>query len=361
MNNKKQMPLRLQKHLKSTPITKQPAQKQDIPTTTEPSMKRKVCSEGVNDVLFLNHKKQQCGVYQYGKRVYNILTKCSSIRYTYKEVENLQEYNDAIMKGPPYNAVIFNYVHATMPWLNKQTIQKQQENVGICHDFFTDFFDKHISIVPEYQGHYTIPRPLFEDIPHYELKGPFSEFVSYKDDNDDSNTPIFGSFGFGFNFKGFHKIVKMVNDQYDKAIIKFVIPSAAFDGDPHTVKKACDECRRHNRKEGITLMIHTDFVSEEELLMFLQSNTMNIFLYDKLHDRGISSVADYALSVGVPLGISDSLFFRHIYDDRICLYKTTIDDCMKVSVQHCEPFRSLYSHRNMLEKFKEILLASEYK
>ena len=71
-------------------------------------------------------------------------------------------------------------------------------------------------------------------------------------------------------------------------------------------------------------MIHTDFVNENDLLIFLQSNTMNIFLYDNLHGRGISSTIDYALSVRRPLGISDSFMFRHIYSDEICLYKNSI-------------------------------------
>jgi hypothetical protein len=306
-------------------------------------------------VLFLNHKKQQCGVYQYGKRVCDILKKCDYICYEYREVETVEEYN-AVMKEEIYHAVIFNYNAATMPWLNASSIHTTQENIGICHESSSGCFDKYINIDPQFQEslhNYTIPRPIFEDIPNCQLKGPFGEFVSYTE----PETPIFGSFGFGFHFKGFHNIVKMINDQYDKAIIKFVISHAVFDGNSDTIQKACNECHQHNTKKDIVLMIHTEFVSEEELLMFLQSNTMNIFLYDLLHGRGISSAIDYALSIDKPLGISDSFMFRNIYHDDICLFKNSIDECMRNSLQYCSQFRSLYSHHNMIEKFKEILMS----
>jgi hypothetical protein len=45
-------------------------------------------------VLFLNHKVQSCGVYQYGLRMYNILKKSNENKYIYCEIENYNEYND---------------------------------------------------------------------------------------------------------------------------------------------------------------------------------------------------------------------------------------------------------------------------
>jgi hypothetical protein len=60
-------------------------------------------------------------------------------------------------------------------------------------------------------------------------------------------------------------------------------------------------CFQKNIKPGILLLITHDFFSTNEILTFLQSNTMNIFLYDQMHGRGISSAIDYAISVKKPI------------------------------------------------------------
>jgi len=52
-------------------------------------------------------------------------------------------------------------------------------------------------------------------------------------------------------------------------------------------------------------------------------------MYDKCENRSISSVIDYAISVNTPIGISNSLMFQHIYNDDICLYNVSIDECIK--------------------------------
>ena len=102
-------------------------------------------------------------------------------------------------------------------------------------------------------------------------------------------------------------------------------------------------------------MITNEFFSEEEILFFLHSNTMNIFLYDTMTGKGISSVIDYALSVKKPIGISDSYMFRHIYTDEICLYKRTIADCMAAAPAHLHRFLEEYSHNNLIKTFRNIV------
>lgn len=335
------MPTRLQKYMK-------PAL---------PPIHLKGTNKKISVVLFLSHKEQQCGVYQYGKRVYHILKKCMDIRYEYREVSNVGEYHH-VLNTVPHDVVLYNFHNATMPWLTAQTIQRRCPNIAIPHECNRDIFDKIISInpnTPETGKVFAIPRPIFEVLPPKtdRCDSPaFHEFVSYRGGEE---IPVFGSFGFGFRFKGFPEIVKMINEQYDYAIIKFVIPHAHFDNQTDTVQRACQDCFQQNKKEGIRLMIYTDFVSEHDLLLFLASNTMNLFLYDKLHKRGISSTIDYALSVKRPIGISDSFFFQNIYHDDICLYKNSIRTCMEKSKTYGQHYCNLYSHKNMIDKFKYIL------
>jgi hypothetical protein len=82
---------------------------------------------------------------------------------------------------------------------------------------------------------------------------------------------------------------------------------------------------------------------------------MNIFLYDKLNGRSISSTIDYALSVKKPLAISDSCMFKHIYSDEICLYTNTIQHCLNNSEKYLYPFLEKYSNNNLRSIFKKMI------
>ena len=42
-------------------------------------------------VLFLNHSEQHCGVYQYGKRVIDIIKKSDVYNFIYCEIKNEHE------------------------------------------------------------------------------------------------------------------------------------------------------------------------------------------------------------------------------------------------------------------------------
>jgi hypothetical protein len=82
---------------------------------------------------------------------------------------------------------------------------------------------------------------------------------------------------------------------------------------------------------------------------------MNIFLYDDMHGRGISSALDYAVSAKKPIGISNSHMFRHIYSDKICLYRTPISECMKNSDEIVNKFLDENSHKVMINSFDAIV------
>jgi hypothetical protein len=312
------------------------------------------------NVLFLNHKKKQCGVYQYGLRIYNILKLTKDINYEYYELDCVEEYNYITSKNN-YYAIIYNYHVATMSWLNANNIRKDILSVAIPHEISVSFFNITCNIDPdavETNNHYSLPRPIFENIEEIFSNINYSseENKNFINLHTNENLHIFGSFGFGFEFKGFDKIVKLINDNYDNAVIKFIIPTADFcNSSNENNKNLSSKCLSLNIKPGIKLLISHAFFSNEEILKFLSLNTMNIFLYDKLDGRGISSAIDYAISVKKPIGISDSYMFRNIYSDEICLYKTSIVNCLNNSVNYCNKYLEKYSNENLRNKFKNIL------
>ena len=313
--------------------------------------------------LFLNHNVENCGVYQYGKRLNDILQKDTQLKCIYKEISSYEDYYNVLCENNTINCVIYNYHPSTMWWLNLNNIQRSVVNIGIPHECPKYLFDIICEIDPTEQPtsqQFIIPRPIFENVEDIISANPTcDENVNmFINSYTDTSIPIFGSFGFGFDNKGFDKIVKMVNAQYDNAVIKFVIPIAHFDPDPYTIHKMSESCRNANHKPGVILMISHDFFSESDILKFLKSNTMNIFMYDKMDRRGISSTIDYAMSVNVPIGISDSYMFRHIYSDDICLYKKSIDDCIKNSTTYINNFIKENSNQNVISTFKRIFQIS---
>jgi len=309
-------------------------------------------------ILFLNHTVQECGVYQYGKRLFDILKKSKKHKYSYCEVGSYDDYLNAISTMNP-TTVVFNFTPSTMPWLTKDNINKNITNIGIPHETNFVLFDNNIEINSsdrETENSLAIPRPIFENID--EIMSNYvvnnvgkKEFIDY---GKDSGIPIFGSFGFGFYNKGFDKIIKLVNEQYDNAIIKMIITQPHFSGGFNSYN-IVNECLSIERKPGVELLITTQFFTEEELLIFLAANTFNIFLYDSMEGRGISSCIDYAISSNKPFGISNSYMFRNVYSDDICLYKNSIRYVIEKSREKLPYLRELYSNQNLINKFDNIV------
>ena len=305
--------------------------------------------------MFLNHKIKNCGIYQYGYRIKTILEKSTNISYDYQEVDTYNEYAKLLRKTK-YDAIIYNYCSPMMPWLSLNTINKTIKSIGLMHPNSPCIFDIICNLDPtfkNYKNHFSIPRPICENYSTENLISENKKFIEYSK----KDIPIFGSFGFACGYKGFVKMIEIINNQYDNCIIKIVMPSAAFYPNNYfEIEK--NKCLHVKRKSGIELLITNNFFTNDELLLFLQSNTLNMFLYDYItptYNIGISSVIDFALSVDTPIAISNSYMFRHIYSDDICVNKNSIKHCLSKSNNKLEVCRTSNSHSNFLKKMEFIL------
>lgn len=294
-------------------------------------------------IIFLNTYHKTCGVYQYGYR----LSQCLESMVEYKEVNNYDDYARIIRETSP-DVVIFNYHAIPMDWLTNTNIirtinDKLIKNYGITHESDGSIFDCVLDIDPT-KG---IPRPLFYNIPtEISSTSEFSNFINY---NKGPDVPIFGSFGFGFLNKGFDRMIQLINNQYDNAIIKLVIPLGHY-VPKSELENTINHCFSVPRKPGVELLISNDFFENDELLLFLQSNTMNMFMYDRMQGRGISSTIDYALSVNVPIAISNSYMFRHIYNDSICANINSLEQ-IRNQLPYFNQFKEKYSKDSILKWF----------
>ena len=300
-------------------------------------------------ILFVNHSQKQCGVYQYGKRVADILKKDDRFDLQYEEIDNpdifLRLTNDS-----KNDYIVYNWHPSTMSWLNNSLVlnQKKSKQILIFHEshfpsnleidgfFMTDLTED------EKIKHFSIPRPLFETV----MEKPITKKLK------------FGSFGFGFTNKGFEKICKIINQNYNDCIIHLHIPNAFYgDSNSKISNSVINNCKSIITNPTVELVITTNFLTNEEILDFLNSNSVNLFLYDNMPGRGLSSTIDYALSVDTPLVINNSYMFRHIISEKpnLSIDNQTIDQIIEDGIESSKFFRKKWSNENLRNKFFNIL------
>lgn len=259
-------------------------------------------------LLIINRKAPNCGVGDYGRRVYDIIKQSKILDVNIVEISTAEEYIDAISRYTP-DIVIYNYYPVIMPFITDSLIRSVNVNilhVAIYHELGINFNPDIIIDVDSTAAHgylrYPSPRPLFENVPIN--LGPTNNKVV-----------TIGSFGFGFPDKNFPKLAQLVCDQYDTACIRINSSFATFgDADGSITRREMQKVRNIVESSGknIKLEINHDYLSHNEIIQFLNQNDINIFMYDMHETRSLSSCIDYALSARRPIGISKSKMFRHI-------------------------------------------------
>lgn len=296
-------------------------------------------------ILFLNHKAERCGVYQLGASTAEVLTASEKFRFEYAEVTTLAEAQAAVQQYLP-DAMLCNWHPATMPWLCDHAVACFARPVGVmCHDSpYPGIAHAHLHLdptFPECWEHFRIGRL----VPEFTNPTPAVH-----------ETPVIGSFGFGFGNKGFARLVERVNHEFDHAVIRFHIPPASY-GDPvaDSARAIADHCRQLC-KSSITLEASHEFLSRPELLAWLSHNTLNCFLYDVMYGRGVSSVIDLALAAGPPIAITQSWMFRHLMPirDLISVEETSLRSIIDRGDEPLRSFRTQWSPANLIRDYERV-------
>lgn len=310
-------------------------------------------------ILFVNHKAQKCGVYEFGLSIGNVLVNSKKYHFIYREIDSWTEFNEVFHQVNPA-IVIYNYHPCTMGWISERkglSINSHKVNaiqVGIIHDLTqksadnsTDvLFDYYIAADPTLVLSNSIVYKTGRLVPRFETK-----FSSNK-------ITTFGSFGFATNTKGYNKIIEKVSEEFDEAIINLNISFAKFgDENGDNARKVSDMLRKSIRKKGIVLNITHDYLSTEDVLRFLSKNDLNLFLYEYQDDVGISSATDWAIAVRKPLAITKSSMFRHLFDcsPSICIEDNSLKTILGNGVTHLERLYDKWSPENLLLDYERII------
>lgn len=325
------------------------------------------------NIIFLNHKKKQCGVYQYGFRLYNILKKCKLNTYIYKEIDNLSEYLQVINENKNIDYVIYNCCDLTMPWLNNKTINIKNKNfkkIGMIHPYWTQNLGKRINfdIKIDFNTNniddiklkkFVIPRPIIEvnnlffnkNIENTEL----NNFISYKN----KNIPIFGSFGLASKSKNWNIMIEKINEQFNEAIIKILMPSGDFVRKDRSLK---NELLSIKLNPNVKLLIYDNFIEDDELIIFLNSCNFNIILQNgdenlfNVKNTGISSTIDFFISAQKPFAVSKVSNFQHVYVEEMNIKKYNLTQMIKSEKlkKHVIELYKKNLNENLISKFNQI-------
>ena len=305
-------------------------------------------------ILFVNHKKTQCGVYEFGRNIGSALKKSSKHTFSYHECDSQVELQTVIEKETPA-LIIYNYHPSTQSFVTAALTRKINcPQIGLIHEVTQQVADKadnslfnfHIAHDPTLLLKNPLVFKAGRLIPRYKNKFELPE------------TPTIGSFGFAGK-KGQKKIVEMVQQEFDRAVVRINIPFSTF-GDPDgaMAKAIAEDCRAVLTNKNIKLEISHDFLEESELFDFLAQNTINLFLYEPMTEqRGISGAADTALAVKRPVGITRQTMFRHIVGavPSICVEDNSIKEIIKNGIEPLVPFYDEWSEEVICWDYERIV------
>jgi hypothetical protein len=300
-------------------------------------------------VLFVNHREKSCGVHQFGERLFFPAMKSLKHQCYYIDIEEGHEFDHWASQLQP-QIVVYNYYNqSTMPWLNPQKIASQRRRfrqLSVFHevDIWHMGFDALIH-----------QDPTNTDERYINISRPIPDYRPLK---WECEIPIISSFGFGLGGKGFTRIIDYVKRDFDRAIIRFNIPFAAFgDADGRGAGDWARSCvDRLGDTPNISLKITHNLLDENDLLDWLAMSTLNCFLYDENYGRGISGTLDYALAADKPIAITKSWQFKHWWmQDESCLVDNrSLCDIIAQGTQNLEFFRQKWGNKAVLADWEAI-------
>lgn len=318
-------------------------------------------------VLFVSYEEKQCGVYQYGKNVFNVLTESQKYQFQYAGVKNLEEI-DSHVNNSNCEAIIFNYHPLTLRFINPHMPRRyRQVNIALMHEMTQAEADK---MPDRFFQHYVMGDPtLVENNPAIFKTGRL--IIPYTNTKNVPDIVTIGTFGFSVGSKGYQRLIDVVQNEFDEAIIRIHIPSNGIvDANGSVAHRHIRKCQRRIKKPGIRIQASHEFLDRGAMLDFLAGNTLNAFLYDYLKIAGISSSPDHAMAVRRPMVITKSIMFRHLQS----LYPpiTIEDSSLREIIRNgVEPFSHLYhlwnedniraEYENILDKTLDKKYAPEFR
>uniref|UniRef100_A0A6C0K7P1 Glycosyltransferase n=1 Tax=viral metagenome TaxID=1070528 RepID=A0A6C0K7P1_9ZZZZ len=319
----------------------------------------------VSQAVGTSHDKTNtyCGVGIRGELTSNILTSISSDKYNFirEFVDNNNDLDIVIQKHCP-KIIIYNYHSGATPWLNDQSLRLKYntiKHVMIHYDLLQSHIDnfnpdnfvgfKYVisdndTLITNNTSSFIVPRST-----------PFSDKIHIENRVD--IIPRIGFQGFGLGHKGIAKLAHQIQSEFDEAIFRLHMPYSYFcDRDGHEAKTRVNEVRSIITKPGIRIEVSHDFLSDEDIIKWLNENTVNCYFYDYLPNSGIASSPDYAIAARRPIAINNSrmLVNLHNLSPSIEIEKTSLKEIINNGITPLLPIYEKYKKENVVRRYEEI-------
>jgi hypothetical protein len=305
--------------------------------------------------IFYNSTKALCSIWESGKMCYDALKKSNMYTLDYSEEKQIYDYNE-------YDFIIFNYHISVNNWITEEMLNKfNKPNFAIITEVYLNgenpistyfnahFFKYYIILDPtikETSEIFAFVRPIenYEITPH--------SYVS-------TDIPEIFSFGFATNGKEWHKIVELVQQDFDVANIHFNIPKGTHVNDNthnENIKSIYDNINKILFKPEIKFKLTNDELSKAELIEICSKKTINCFYYNRenICSHGLSAVTDQAISSGRPLLITGDNTFRHIHKYVDYYPNISLKQAIETTQEGVLKMKNEWSSLNFMIKFEGI-------
>jgi len=308
-------------------------------------------------ILFLNHWKSQCGVYEIGKRIFYIMDQ-SILPMTYATISSVEEYIQTIEIHSP-DLILYNYTPYLNTFLYDYILKYQKiKHIAIHHDPIDPATIAKIELIFNAWIIHDENTNYFTGDKKFSTIRPIQRYER-KNEPDFHNISI-GTHGLiASHWKMYDSIIEYINNIFDNVTINMSLSIATFGKPLNVVLEYANYCRTKVTKPDIKLnIIHDYFTSELDLIDWLAQNTMNIYFYNANpgSGAGVGGSADLAISAQSSLAINDSYMYKHI-TNHLGFYnqytlKNALGNYKDVQKLYNEwsPERMTVDYKNMIDK-----------
>jgi hypothetical protein len=307
-------------------------------------------------ILFINHKKCQCGVYEIGKRIFGLFNQ-DILPIVYEEVENQGEFHFVVRTHKP-DVILYNYYSLTLPFIDSLVTKllPKIKHIAIVHDQLRFPYLAEIENIFDAWIIHDETNPIVSSKKFKTIR-PIPRYTRTKEIDFD-NISIGTNGIISSQWKMYDTIVEYINATFDNITINMnlTLGNALGKADPKTAIAEADKCRAKVTKPGINLNITHDYLpTEMDVIEWLSKNTMNIYFFNPpILGVGVGGSPDLAIAAQSSLAVNDSYMLRHIHTKLGVCNKNNISQF----IHNSEQVKSLYNEwtpERMTNDYKKMI------
>jgi hypothetical protein len=336
----------------------------------------------MTNILFVTQKigkdandKAHCGVGIRGLLTSNILKRSTKYHFIQCFTDGPDVVEEYITQYSP-KVILYNFHGNTTPWIYEGKIQQKYPHI-IQVLIVYDLSQQQVDEIPS-DGYAGVRYLICDDDT---LRGNGQVFIVprslpcdglYINKKDTATTtastastavggkhiPKIGYQGFGMEHKGIRDLARVVQEEFDEAIVRLHIPYSYY-GDPNgdLARQRAIEVLEVLHKPNIKLEISHNFMSDEEIVSWLHENDINCYFYWPQYGCGVASSPDYAISAGKPIAITHSDQLRNMWNlnPPILIENTPLKTIMSYGTKPLEPLYVRNSNTNMIREYELVL------